>query len=617
MLKLLEKKSNLIIQANNSSGVWYSGKSILYLLAVLLLVVQSIAYLTPPFQSPDEYNHVNRAYLLSKGEVFLGTQNNVTGGLIDQGLLNYMDNFMSMPFNYDVKINEHMISLSRMNEWSGSRVFRGLPNTANYFPILYVPQAIAIFAGENIGLSVHDTYYLARFFTFICSMGLLWLAFVAYPSPLAVLALFVTPMSLFQLGSASLDPVSFALTALIGSLFMRGCNLAYRFTDLMYVVLVVSLFLLVTTRLNLLPLTLLPFVVYSIRQKNIYLWMTYLLIMLSVAWIIYALITVKGMPVRDLTTIQIIQYYVSHPVDLVHVLYSTLKNTDILLSYLHMFVGVLGWLDTPLPRFIYIACFVLLILLACVSFRKEKIHDEKLRISSILLTSLTVLSIVFLFLILLVSWTKHPAVFIEGIQGRYFTPLCILLCFTIFNKKLNVKEFNLGLVLLFTLFLISSTSTVIVLANRYWLSPNQNESYLKVEAVGKHFGELLNTRHFEQTFVAKDKTIKQVSLYLATFARKNTGNIILDIYDATGKSLVKVNKSMADMNDNAWLDFPIDSIGVTNNSQYKLSLTSSTGKSGNAITWWASPSDVYPNGNAIVDGEPVVSDFAFKIVFSH
>ena len=58
-------------------------------LAFLLLLVQAMSYLIPPFQSPDEFNHLKRAYLLSKGDIFLKSKDHPTGGNSDPGLLDY------------------------------------------------------------------------------------------------------------------------------------------------------------------------------------------------------------------------------------------------------------------------------------------------------------------------------------------------------------------------------------------------------------------------------------------------------------------------------------------------------------------------------------------------
>jgi hypothetical protein len=96
-------KNNLANDQCNA-GYWYSKQSIMVLVAILFLIVQSISYLTPPFQSPDEFHHLDRAYLLSKGGVFLESSNKVTGGDIDTGLLDYMNNFGGLRFKYEKKL---------------------------------------------------------------------------------------------------------------------------------------------------------------------------------------------------------------------------------------------------------------------------------------------------------------------------------------------------------------------------------------------------------------------------------------------------------------------------------------------------------------------------------
>ena len=55
---------------------------------------------------------------------------------------------------------------------------------------------------------------------------------------------------------------------------------------------------------------------------------------------------------------------------LFNVLYTTLSNNSVLTSYWHMFVGVLGWLDTPLGSDVYVLYAVLLFIFAAISFQR-------------------------------------------------------------------------------------------------------------------------------------------------------------------------------------------------------------------------------------------------------
>ena len=56
-------------------------------IVVLLLSAVFTTAIIPPFQSPDEFDHIKRAYLLSKAEVILDAPDDGgwSGGMIDTG----------------------------------------------------------------------------------------------------------------------------------------------------------------------------------------------------------------------------------------------------------------------------------------------------------------------------------------------------------------------------------------------------------------------------------------------------------------------------------------------------------------------------------------------------
>ncbi len=451
-----------------NSHFWYSRQSVIMFLAFLLLLVQAMSYLIPPFQSPDEFNHLKRAYLLSKGDIFLKSKDNLTGGNIDSGLLDYMGYFKTLPFDYNKKITSRNNSSSKNVVWSGERQFSDLPNTAEYFPLSYMPQALSFVIGEQAGLSVSSTYYLARFFSLMATLGLLWAAFTLFPVPPIVLALFATPMTLFQLGSASLDSVSFAMTVLAASLFMRGSDRNYTFSSGMLIALSVCLFALATTRINLIVLTLLPVILYSIRGNKSYLIASIALIFFSLAWIGFVLNTVQGMPTRELTTIGIIKYYLSDPASFFHVLFVTLTSADVWESYWKSYIGILGWQDAPLRHGVYVMFGILLFILALISLQRDK--ARLLDWGSLSLTCGALASIFLLYVIFLTTWMPHPAKVILGIQGRYFTPPLILLAFSIFNKTLSGVERKIGLFIIFVMIACSIASMAPELLDRYYMN---------------------------------------------------------------------------------------------------------------------------------------------------
>jgi uncharacterized membrane protein len=445
---------------------WYSKRQIKIGLLLLFFFVVCISCFIPPLQSPDEPAHLSRAYLLSKGEIFLGVSDGVTGGKVDSGLLKYLDSFTYIHPKFPVKVIEERSETSRGLRWSNEDQFIGLPNTAAYFPISYAPQAIGIILGKSLDLSINQTYYLCRLASLVSTLALLFFALGLYAMPPLVIACFLTPMTIFQMGTASLDAVSFGSAALATSLFMRGCNRSLTFTSFMHWSMTFLFFSIATTRLNFIFLTLLPAVLYFYRQSIWSIWQSILSFILATTWGLFALISIQGLTnARSFSTVEIIRYYIQHPFEYFRVLFDTLRNRELIVSYWKGFIGHLGWADTLLNKHTYLIFFALFLSLGFLTFRKiTPKHHDRFRI--FLFISL-ILSFFSLFTILLFAWSRHPTLFVEGIQGRYFIPLVILIGYGFFDKSLS--KLDTKMVRLIFIFMIGVTlvSTLHALLSRY------------------------------------------------------------------------------------------------------------------------------------------------------
>jgi uncharacterized membrane protein len=109
--------------------------------------------------------------------------------------------------------------------------------------------------------------------------------------------------------------------------------------------------------------------------------------------------------------------------------------------------------------------FALFLSLGFITFKKITLkHHDRFRI--FLFISL-ILSFFSLFTILLFAWSRHPTLFVEGIQGRYFIPLVILIGYGFFDKSLS--KLDTKIVRLIFIFMIGVTlvSTLHALLNRY------------------------------------------------------------------------------------------------------------------------------------------------------
>ena len=109
----------------------------LWVILLLLVLGTVLSALMPPLQSPDEFNHVVRSYLLTKGQILLRSpQGQPAGGNVDEGLVSYFDHFRRLRRHPDNKTSKEKEDAASKINWSGKQVFHAIPNTAYYFPVM-------------------------------------------------------------------------------------------------------------------------------------------------------------------------------------------------------------------------------------------------------------------------------------------------------------------------------------------------------------------------------------------------------------------------------------------------------------------------------------------------
>ena len=127
------------------ANILQSGKH-LHIIGMLVIGCSILSVIIPPFQSPDEHDHIKRAYLLSKGVLVLDRpEGTSSGGYVDSGLLN----FMAVIGVVHRKLSAKEVSSWSTIEWSGNRIYSPAPGAGYYFPAIYFPQALGLWVGEQ------------------------------------------------------------------------------------------------------------------------------------------------------------------------------------------------------------------------------------------------------------------------------------------------------------------------------------------------------------------------------------------------------------------------------------------------------------------------------------
>ncbi|CAN1568525.1 COG4713 Predicted membrane protein [Burkholderiaceae bacterium] len=459
---------------------------VLWLFGISLLLSTVI----PPFQSPDEFEHITRAYLLGNGDIVLkAPAGQSSGGMIDAGLARYMDAYSSLPFNSTKKLSAHEIEAAKTIQWQGVKEYRPALGMAYYFPGIYVVHTLGLKTGEFLKLSVDASYQLTRVLLFIAIGLILYYSFSLYAPSYLTLTLLMIPMSIFQFSSASLDGLASAIAIFIISAVLKildttddwSLNTAtnaqpsgWRVThpQLFYFV-VFAYLLLATSRLQAMSMLLLVgAAAYALKHKRYFLITGFAAVAVILWQIVIIRTIVDGRVALGASSSTIILYYLNQPAEFFSVLRNTLTNTDILRGYFSSFFGMLGWLDTPFKgkEYVYLSYITLAIAACSINYPKF----TKLRVLKATILALTAFgSLAAVFLALLVTWTPHPALVIDGVVGRYLLIPALLLSysFTSCRRQVWTNVYAVGGLLLCTLGVYSTLITYKLLLDRYYLTP--------------------------------------------------------------------------------------------------------------------------------------------------
>jgi uncharacterized membrane protein len=444
-------------------------RTYLFFVLVLFVICSFLSTLIPPFQSPDEFEHITRAYLFGKGVIVLDAPKNETsGGMIDSGLAKYMEAFTPLPFHPERKVSAAELDAANQIKWSGTKEFKRAPGMAFYFPAIYSVHAIALSIGEHLDLSVDASYKLTRFLLLFAVCCILFGSFRLFPPSCLVLALLLIPMSLFQFASASLDGITTALSVFIISAFLRIVSDKEHSVVWLFYALVLTWILVASSRVQQFSLILLVAGCSYFMRKPRYVLLAILAALVVVAWQVVAVQTsVDGRVKLGAPTSNIVMWYVYHPLDFYSVMRATLMSSETWRSYLSSFFGILGWLDAPFvgKQYIYLVGLTLLIAGCSVTFR----HLKTMVLARLLLVLGAFASITMIYFALLVTWTPHPAVVVNGVVGRYFLIPAIMVAYAFGDGNVRVSAVKRGCVLILLICLAgySVMNTTELLTTRY------------------------------------------------------------------------------------------------------------------------------------------------------
>lgn len=431
--------------------------------SVLTFIIGVI--ITPPYQSPDEFYHFQRAYAIANGQITPSATE-----YLDKAMMKMLSMYEGLPYRSENKVTHTLENDAKNLAWENDSVIDEAANTNIYLPIIYTPQVLGVLVGKILDLSLYNTYFLSKILTLLFSMFILYYASVKYR--ISSIALFVLslPMVMFQLGSTNPDGIIFALSVLIGAISAKGLDITSNFTNKDFYLLLLLIFICVTVKFNMLPLFILPF--FITYRRNVKSGMIYsaVTVLLALIWTMLVMKLTASPEQAHFkgNAVDNIFYYIANLDKLLHIFKNTFFNKEYLISISEMFVGVLGWLDTKFELYQY-QFFYSVFLFSFILF----ILNLKNKWREILLgVVLIILILVFTHFILLVTWNNLGVTQVSGVQGRYFIPIFLI----VFSFFPNIEGINSNIklergvnFLSFIFLLISSFMTIDILIDRYYM----------------------------------------------------------------------------------------------------------------------------------------------------
>jgi uncharacterized membrane protein len=404
----------------------------IFLFFILITFGMPMILLIPPGAGYDEEDHLVRVWELSAFSFIPGQ--------MSAQEMRYPIMFRDLAYR-----QQSVAGIVRTDFWqkyAGTSLYergyvhREINTKSVYSPALLLPQAIIMRFGRQTGLPALPILYMTRFAGWLSYLILVWLAIRRIPfGEWILLVLAVAPMALFQATTITTDAISNGL----GFLFIAGCLKIAQSKEIGWrecANLVFLIFLLFLTKLNLLPLILLPFLLIPPSRfinKGIYgflLAMTVILFIVEVAgWNLVTSTRLDPLLANEANPAAQVLYILDHPLVFVQTLIKDLLLNGMI--YFQGWINGYGYYYWTPPQIISIFFLLALVSAILITIPSDKL-SKKFQIVFLLVFAASYLATI---VSLYTTFTPVGSDQIFGVQGRYFIPLVLPLFLVLANHS--------------------------------------------------------------------------------------------------------------------------------------------------------------------------------------
>ncbi|MHC5184883.1 MAG: DUF2142 domain-containing protein [Planctomycetota bacterium] len=404
---------------------------------IALVFGLALVLVNAPFQIQDGGTHFFRAYHVSQGDYVTSRKGDSVGGKIPESAI-------SLPGNYGHLSGYRELRVDRDTFWTDfnrplepkNKVFVDFFTQSLYAPTVYLPQAAGILLGRLGEWSALKLMYAGRISALLCWIAIVFAAIRITPVFKWVFVLVaLLPKSLSLAASLSADGPTNAVAFLLTAVLLRGIlgnEAKLNNWDVLFII-TLSVLLSMAKQVYL-PLVGMIFLIPVQKFKSSNNKLVFCGLVIGAAVLATGLWT---MEVRGLyrswygaDAPQQMKLVLARPWEFPLIAFDTFIEhwTEFRLA----FVGVLGFLDVWLPKWVYRSYPFVLVGVALFSTDCEKPFPWPQRCW---LIALCVCSFLLIYLSMYLVWTEPGAERVKGVHARYFLPLAVPMLLALFYNR--------------------------------------------------------------------------------------------------------------------------------------------------------------------------------------
>ena len=407
---------------------------------LVIFLIFGILFLVaiPISKIPDELTHFLRTYEISKGHVFSQVDKKTkNGGRV-------------LPTNLkkvNVKNYKQELKVFEIKE-NSKKEFIPFSNTALYSPICYIPQIIGMSIGNLLNTSLIIKAYLGRIVNFIVFMAIMYFSIKYIPFKKNLL-FFISLLPITIQEAVSLAPDALTIAS-VSALISFVLYMKYTKNGLMSkkekIIMIILPIIIAMCKIVYLPVCLLLFMIPKERfksNKNKIVSISILaliVIILNLMWTAKVSIYLQA-GMHGSNSSEQIKFILTHPIKYVAILFKTFE----LYGDFHIFNMMgrqLSYMDVYVyAPYIYISILILISLLFIRDNDVKKIEKKYIFLMIFIILSILLL----IYTSIYIQWSSYKLDYVDGVQGRYYIPILLLvglILSNLFNIKSKENLFN-------------------------------------------------------------------------------------------------------------------------------------------------------------------------------